>query len=75
MIKCCYGCVAPKRHPGCHDHCPEYLSEKFVHDQQREEANKKKENLLGIYNQRDKAVHRAKHNSNWKHYRGERGKE
>lgn len=20
----CHGCVAPKRHPGCHDHCKEY---------------------------------------------------
>lgn len=27
-IRSCYGCVAPKRHPGCHDHCPEYLAEK-----------------------------------------------
>jgi hypothetical protein len=21
----CYGCVSPKRCPGCHDHCPERL--------------------------------------------------
>ena len=22
MIWCCKNCVAPKRYPGCHDHCP-----------------------------------------------------
>lgn len=27
-IKCCYGCVAPKRYPGCGDHCKEYQEEK-----------------------------------------------
>ena len=27
-IKCCKDCVAPKRHPGCHGVCPEYLYEK-----------------------------------------------
>ena len=29
-ITCCYGCVAPKRHPGCHDHCPEYNEERIL---------------------------------------------
>ena len=28
----CKGCVAPKRHPGCHGTCPEYLAEKAEHD-------------------------------------------
>ena len=27
-IKCCYKCVPPKRHPGCHAKCEEYLAEK-----------------------------------------------
>ena len=27
QIKCCYGCVAPKRHIGCHASCPEYRAE------------------------------------------------
>lgn len=27
MIKCCKGCVPPKRQPGCHDRCPEYQKE------------------------------------------------
>ena len=29
-ILCCKGCVAPKRYPGCHGHCPEYIKEKAV---------------------------------------------
>ncbi len=28
QIKCCHGCVAPKRYPGCGDHCKEYKEEK-----------------------------------------------
>ena len=35
-IKCCHGCVAPKRHLGCHDHCEEYIKE-------RDELHRKKE--------------------------------
>ncbi len=31
-IYSCKGCVAPKRHPGCHGSCPEYLAEKAEHD-------------------------------------------
>ncbi len=31
-IKCCHGCVAPKRYPGCRDHCPEYKAEKAEWD-------------------------------------------
>jgi hypothetical protein len=27
MIKCCKGCVPPKRHTACHDTCPEYQAE------------------------------------------------
>lgn len=35
MIWCCKDCVAPKRYPGCHDHCPEYLAQKEKHDKER----------------------------------------
>lgn len=27
-ITCCRYCVAPKRHIGCHETCPEYLEQK-----------------------------------------------
>lgn len=28
IIKCCHGCVPPKRYPGCGAHCQEYKDEK-----------------------------------------------
>lgn len=27
VFKVCKDCVPPKRHLGCHDHCPEHLAE------------------------------------------------
>ena len=44
-IKCCKGCVAPKRYPGCHDRCPEYLAEKAEYDR-----------LMGAYKQEQKII-------------------
>ena len=44
-IKCCNGCVAPKRYPGCHSHCPEYIEAKAKHDEEKAAERKKKENL------------------------------
>ena len=41
-IRCCNGCVAPKRYPGCHGSCPEYIKEKAQNDAQREEDNKRR---------------------------------
>ena len=32
----CYGCIAPKRHPGCHDRCQPYLSYKAKNDKKNE---------------------------------------
>ena len=34
----CHYCKPPKRHPGCHDHCPEYLASKAEYDQRRMDA-------------------------------------
>lgn len=31
----CIGCVAPKRHPGCHDKCPDYIIAKAFHEAER----------------------------------------
>lgn len=28
IITCCHNCVAPKRYPGCGDHCDEYKAQK-----------------------------------------------
>lgn len=44
-IKCCKGCVAPKRHVGCHDTCKDYIKEK----QENEAQNKwEKENATYV---------------------------
>lgn len=50
-MKCCKGCVAPKRYPGCSDKCPEYLAEWIIH--QAELCEKKRSNTLeaGLYEQ------------------------
>lgn len=58
-IKCCNGCVAPKRHPACHDHCEEYKKERAEYDERKAIADKKKFTEQGIYLQRAEAVAKA----------------
>lgn len=58
-IRCCHGCIAPKRHPGCHGTCPEYLQEKAVHDAKMEEDYKQRKLQHNLYQQRNDAVYRA----------------
>ena len=59
-IRCCNGCVPPKRYPGCHDHCHEYIEEKKKHDAERERINKARLTQLNIYSQRGDSVRKAK---------------
>ena len=59
MFKCCHPCVPPKRHPGCHGHCPEYAAEKAVNDRRKEEEGKKRKAQIDIYNQRAEHVTKA----------------
>ena len=58
-IKCCYGCVAPKRNPGCHDHCQEYLAEKAEYDRLREEDYERRMTDNAIYSNRSAKVNNA----------------
>lgn len=58
-FECCKGCLKPKRHPGCHDHCPEYLAEKAKHDNQKAQQDQERGIDSGIYQQRCDAVGRA----------------
>ena len=58
-IKCCLGCVAPKRYPGCHGSCPEYLNEKALHEAAREEAFRAKQISAGLSDQRFHGVVKA----------------
>lgn len=45
---CCYDCVTPKRHPGCHAECEEYLKEKAERDRRREELYAIKERIVDL---------------------------
>ena len=58
-IKCCYGCVAPKRHTACWGDCPEYAKEKAEDDAQKAEYKKDQATSNGIYSSRSAKVNKA----------------
>ena len=58
-IKCCNGCVPPKRHPGCHGHCPEYLAEKAEYDRLKAAYDEKQKIDSAIYSNRSVKVNNA----------------
>lgn len=58
-IKCCQYCVAPKRHPGCHGTCPEYLKEKAEHEERKASDYKQRKVKGDIYCQRSERVTKA----------------
>ena len=58
-IYCCKGCTAPKRHPGCHGSCPEYIADKAEHDRLKAEYNKKQAIDSAILGDRGKKVYNA----------------
>jgi hypothetical protein len=35
FFDCCRVCKAPKRHPGCHSKCPEYIEQSKLWEQQK----------------------------------------
>ncbi len=41
-MKCCLNCTGGKRHPGCHDKCDTYLTEKAAEDKRKEIIRKAK---------------------------------
>ena len=59
IIKCCRYCVAPKRHPGCHGTCPEYIAERVAYDQLKAIDDERIRVRHGCYQQRDAAVRKA----------------
>lgn len=67
-MDCCRHCVAPKRQPGCHDHCPEYKEERAEYDRRKTIEDQKSAVRNGIYRQKVDGVIRAakKHGSNRK---------
>lgn len=58
-ITCCKDCKAPKRYPGCHDHCPAYQEAKAIHDQQREAEYKRHYVSDGINTQIATSIRRS----------------
>ena len=59
-IKCCKGCLTPKRHPGCHAHCEEYLAEKAEYEARKIEVDKQKAIRDGMDAQAIASVYRAR---------------
>ena len=59
VIKCCNGCVAPKRHRACWDHCPEYLAESEERNRLKEAEYRKRRIDNDIYQQRADRVTKA----------------
>ena len=58
-IKCCLGCVAPKRYPGCSDHCLEYAEQRAQYDKDVAEYRRQKAIQSGITSQKFDGVFRA----------------
>ena len=58
-IKCCNGCVPPKRNLTCHGTCPDYIREKAVHDAQMAEENRKRSIKQGLNDETFRGVQRA----------------
>lgn len=55
----CRYCTAPKRHPGCHSTCPEYLKDKAEHERRKEQLDKERAVQNAIYEQRSIHVRKA----------------
>lgn len=59
MINSCKGCVAPKRYPGCHAVCPEYLAAKAEHESRKAEYYKDERLTSAIMGERTNKVYNA----------------
>lgn len=63
MFECCQKCVKPKRHPGCHDHCPEYAEERAKFDQNKKAAARNRgRDTRTVYEQRADSIKRTERN-------------
>ncbi len=57
-IECCHYCVAPKRYPGCHGKCPEYLAEKAAYEKRKMAYYGDRKVQAGLDEQRDNRITR-----------------
>ena len=58
-IECCCGCVAPKRYPGCHAVCPEYIKERAEYDRRKAIHDREQRVDIAIYVGRNEKVYKA----------------
>ena len=58
-VYCCYGCVAPKRFPGCHGSCPEYIAQRAEHDRLKAIQDRERDISAGINFSRGEKVYKA----------------
>ena len=58
-IYSCKGCTPPKRHPGCHAVCPEYLAEKEQHDKEKAIIDYNRRIYNGLNSQTVNSIYRA----------------
>lgn len=59
-IKCCKGCVPPRKNGYCHTYCEEYIQEKAEHDRQRAIELQKRDVEAGLAWQACNGIYRAK---------------
>jgi hypothetical protein len=64
-IDCCRYCVVPKRHPGCHGQCPEYIKERAELDRHNAILKKERETDRQIYQQAADSIARIKKKKGW----------
>ena len=65
-IKCCRGCLPPKRNSYCHISCPEYKKESEEHQAQMQAEYESKCIMGNTYDMRRKAYDRFLRRSKWK---------
>ena len=68
LFECCKHCVAPKRHPGCQDHCIDGIIAKAFSNALREERNAQTHVSCGItiQNQRNIGSAQRRHGRKFK---------
>lgn len=62
-FECCYGCEPPKRYPGCHAKCEDYLKAKEEHEARRiaiQTERRRQDDLTGYDVERNRRIARAK---------------
>lgn len=66
LFECCKHCVAPKRHPGCQDHCIDGMLAKAFSNVLRDERNNKSRVESDIIHQNQKNIGSAQRAHNRK---------